>query len=134
MWALALKNWRVLLAAAVFVAAWGTVVHMKNTIDDLREEVATAEKNEALARTAAAEERANADRLAFLLQRAQEDALDERRARDAAEAERDEALQASQQRSADRRETLIVERDIDPTLDMCLRYELPDSVVRQLPF
>lgn len=129
-----IKSWRIVGIALAALAVWGIVVHLRNTIDNLREEVSVARTNEALARTAAQTERANADRLEYLLQRAQSDALAERNARDAAEKERDNALQAAARRSAERDRTIIVERDRDPTLDMCLSYELPDSIVRQLPF
>ena len=129
-----LKNWRVGLLVLGVLAAWGTVVHMRNTMDRLETRAELAEADATNARDAAAQERANATELAERLDRAREDARRELEARTAAEEARDAALAASEERSGDLRETVIVERERDPTLDSCLGYELPDSIVRQLPF
>lgn len=129
-----LKNWRIALLAVGALAWWGTIVHMRDTIEDLEDDVAAEQQRRAAAQTALQTERANATELARRLEVQRAEYRAERRARTAAEEARDQALAASQDRSDGLRETIVIEREADVTLDRCLALELPDSVVRQLPF
>lgn len=129
-----LKNWRVLLVAVGAVAAWGTIFLQSRTIGVLEDDLTQAKAREAVQASIAATERGNATRLAEMLAEARQTALVERRAREAAQAEKDASEAASEQRSDDLRETIIIEREADVTLDQCLDLDLPDSVVQRLPF
>jgi len=129
-----LKNWRIGLLAVGIALVWATVVSMRGEIDRLRAEVEVAEIREDQALDAAAQERANATELAERLELARQEARREREARAAAEKARDAALAASEERGEALRETIVIERGRDATLDQCLALDLPDSLVRQLPF
>lgn len=126
-------NWRFFAAAALVVTVWGTIVHLRNEVDRKEELLRLAEARAASEAEAATQERSNVDRLATLL----EDQLAlferERDARRRAQRQRDEALSASQDRDGGLVEAFDTERETDATLAQCLDYELPDSILRQLP-
>lgn len=128
------KNWRVGLLVVGLGTTFATLAYLRIENEGLRAEVAEAESVATEARTAAKLERANATELARRLELAREEARQERAARAAAQEARDAALAESAERGDGLQETIIIEREADVTLDQCLARELPDSIVRQLPF
>jgi hypothetical protein len=128
-----LSRWQFVGLGLAAAATFALIFHIRGTISDLESEVEASKKAEAQARSAAAIERGNASRLEALLAEARADAAAERRARQRAAQQRDEDRAADQAADAQLGETIIIERQADVTLDQCLSYELPDSVLRQLP-
>lgn len=128
-----LKRWQFVGLGLAAAATFALIFHIRGTIAELEAEADSARKEAAAARSAAATERGNATRLELLLAEARADAAAERRARDRAAQAREDAREADQAADAQLGETIIIERQADVTLDQCLSYELPDSILRQLP-
>ena len=103
------------------------------TIMFLRAEVERLEKDVTAAHIAAATEAGNVDRLEILLAEAQAAARKERQAREAAAEQREADRTDNQAADVQLGETIVIERQADVTLDQCLGYELPDSILRDLP-
>lgn len=120
------KSWPVILLGLAAVATWATIMF-------LRAEVERLEKDVIAARIAAATEAGNVDRLEILLAEAQAAARKERQAREAAAEQREAARTDNQAADVQLGETIVIERQADVTLDQCLGYELPDSILRDLP-
>ena len=120
------KSWPVILLGLAGVATWATIMV-------LRAEVERLEKDVIAARIAAATEAGNVDRLEILLAEAQAAARKERQAREAAAEQREAARTDNQAADVQLGETIVIEREADVTLDQCLGYELPDSILRDLP-
>lgn len=120
------KSWPVILLGLAGVATWATIMV-------LRAEVERLEKDVIAARIAAATEAGNVDRLEILLAEAQAAARKERQAREAAAEQREADRTDNQAADVQLGETIVIEREADVTLDQCLGYELPDSILRDLP-
>jgi hypothetical protein len=128
-----LSRWQFIALGLAAVATFALIFHIRSTLSEAQAEAAAARKAEEEARTAAEIERTNASRLEALLAEARANAEAERQARQRAAQQRDEARAADQAADAQLGETIVVERQTDVTLDQCLGYELPASVLRQLP-
>jgi|GEM_PF-6401583 len=120
------KSWPLILLGLAAVATWATIMF-------LRAEVERLEKDVTAAHIAAATEAGNVDRLVILLAEAQAAARKERQAREAAAEQREAARTDNQAADVQLGETIVIERQADVTLDQCLGYELPDSILRDLP-
>jgi len=120
------KHWALILLGLAGVATWATIMF-------LRAEVERLEKDVTAAHIAAATEAGNVDRLVILLAEAQAAARKERQAREAAAEQREADRTDNQAADVQLGETIVIERQADVTLDQCLGYELPDSILRDLP-